>query len=406
MRTPLLVLPLAVGCAAPDTMEGFNVVEQFVDKTAAATNARFIAAIDGASTSVRLALPTLEDTDLALAIERAVDRGVDVRVVIDFDNAEAAGALALEAAGYPCRQAAESNVLRFAGETPVCVLACDSTSYFDFANNVDITVPSSAIGMTHAFVVTDRVQFVRATEAGGIEDGTRFVVEGRSEDLGDDLSWEHQQLFGGTDASTLTAFSSMAKSVTDNRWLYPTQTRVGMEVWMGPQERVIKRVIDAVYRARSNAYVLTNDFVDTNLARALDQKGADGFDVQVIVGPKFGSTRPELSRQLVESNNIAKFRIEDESVGVIPTLVLIDSKPDRSGAQPLTQAFVLSHDIAATTRYIGSGSAVEVLELSDQLLDGNLFVWRDADHGVEDVSTEVGQVFDEIAAHIAIAEEL
>ena len=402
----LSLLACSVACAPPDPAEGFINIEQLIEADGAAANAHFVELMDAAESSLRVALPALHDEAVAEAFADALDRGVDARLVIDIDHAEDAGALLLAERGVTCLGGDEALVARATGEAPPCVLADDGVSYFDFANNVPVSVPSSSIHMTHAFAVADRVQFLRADRAGDLEQGSHVVIAGRGEDVGDDLSWEHQQIFGGTDASTLTAFSSMAKSVTDNRWMYPTQTPVVLEMWMGPQERVIKRVIDSVYRARANVYVLTNDFVDVNLARALDQKAADGFDVRAIVGPKFGDTRPEFSRTFLGAENILKYRITDETIEHIPTVVLIDSTPDRAGFQQMAQGYVLTHDIASTSRYIGGGSSIEVLSQSDQLMDGNLIAWDDFQHDANAPSTEIGQVFDLIAAHLDLAEEL
>lgn len=401
----LVLLALSVGCAAPEPAEGFINIEQFVEADSAAANQHFIDLMDSTEFSLRVALPSLEDESVANAFADALDRGVDARLVIDIDHGEDAGALVLANRGVTCLGGDEALLARANGDGPPCVLADDGVSYFDFANNVEVNVPSTSIRMTHAFAVGDRVNLVRADHAGDVTNGTRVVFVGRGEDLGDDLSWEHQQLFGGTDASTLTAFSSMAKSITDNRWMYPTQTPVVMELWMGPQQRVIKRVIDSTYNARSNIYVLTNDFVDINLARALDQKAADGFDVRAIVGPRFGETRPEFSRTFLETDHITKYRIADDTLEHIPTVVLIDSSPDRAGFQQMAQAYVLTHDIASTSRYIGGGNTLEVLSQSDQLMDGNLIAWDDFQHDVNAPSTEIGQVFDIIAAHLDLAEE-
>jgi hypothetical protein len=402
----LILLCLAVACAPPDPEEGFINVEQFVEVDGLAANQHFIDAMDASEFSLRVALPVLEDEAVATAFADALDRGVDARLVIDIDHVDDAGVAVLTSRGVTCLGGDEALVARASGEPPPCVLADDGVEYFDFANNVQVNVPSSAIRMTHAFAVADRVNLVRADRAGDIAEGTHVVMVGRGEDLGDDLSWEHQQIFGGTDASTLTAFSSMAKSITDNRWMYPTQSPVVMEMWMGPQERVIKRVIDSVYGARANVYVLTNDFVDINLARALDQKAADGFDVRAIVGPRFGDTRPEYSRTFLETDNIVKYRIADAAIEHIPTVVLIDSTLDRAGFQQMAQAYVLTHDIASTSRYIGSGNTLEVLNQSDQLMDGNLLAWDDFQHDAGSPSTEIGQVFDIIAAHLDLAEEM
>jgi hypothetical protein len=394
-----------VACAAPDPAEGFINVEQFIDADGPSANARYIELANGAQNSLRVALNTLEDEDLANAIADAYDRGVDTRIVLDFDSAASAGALLLAERGIVCLGGDEALQARANGETAPCTLADDGTEYFDFANNIEVNVPSSSIHMTHHFAVADRVNLLRSNQAGDVGNGTRITLVGRGEDLGDDLSWEHQQLFGGTDASTLTAFSSMAKSITDNRWMYPTQTPVVLEMWMGPQERVIKRIIDSVYRARANVYVLTDDFVDPNLARALEQKAADGFDIRVIVGPRFGEIRPEYSRTFQEQDNIVKYRINDADIDHVPSVVLVDTTLDRAGMQQMAQGYVLTHDMVATSRYFGSGASLELLSASDQLMDGNLIAFDDFQHDAAAPSTEIGQLFDVIVAHLDLAEE-
>lgn len=405
-RSLLMLAPLAwMGCAAPDPAEGFINVEQFIDADGPTTNARYIELANSAESTLRVALNTIEDEDLANAIVDAYDRGVDVRVVTDFDNAEAPGVLVMAERGFECLGGDEALLARANGEGAPCTLADDGTEYFDFANNLPITVPSTSIHMTHHFAVADRVNFIRSNKAGDLGNGMRLTLVGRGEDLGDDLTWEHQQLFGGTDASTLTAFSSMAKSITDNRWMYPTQTPVVMEMWMGPQERVIKRIIDSVYRARANVYVLTDDFVDPNLARALEAKAADGFDVRVVVGPRFGTIRPEFSRTFRDQDNIVKYRITDDALDHVPTVVLVDSTVDRAGIQQMAQGYVLTHDMVPTNRYFGSGASLQILSACDQLMDGNLVAFDDFQHNADSPSTEIGQIFDVIAAHLDIAEE-
>ena len=100
-RSLLMLAPLAwVGCAAPDPAEGFINVEQFIDADGPTTNARYIELANSAESTLRVALNTIEDEDLANAIVDAYDRGVDVRVVTDFDNAEAPGVLVMAERGF------------------------------------------------------------------------------------------------------------------------------------------------------------------------------------------------------------------------------------------------------------------------------------------------------------------
>jgi hypothetical protein len=85
--------------------------------------------------------------------------------------------------------------------------------------------------------------------------------------------------------------------------------------------------------------------------------------------------------------------------------VLVDSTLDRAGHQQMAQAYIVTHDIVATSRYFGSGSSLQVLGTSDQLMDGNLIAFDDFQHDADSPSTEIGQAFDVIAAHLDLAEE-
>ena len=182
----------------------------------------------------------------------------------------------------------------------------------------------------------------------------------------------------------------MQKSIADNRWLYPTQTDVMLEVWLGPQERLTKRIIDGVYGARSDIRVLTNDFSNEGLAKALQEKAEWGFDVEVIVGPAFKDSHSKYSRRLEDStDDVDKFQVTEGAE--VPTVVLIDFKKADDGLRHTSRAFVLSHDLYSAVRIDDSEQPdlvddEEVIPgvTNDQLIDGNLWVLDDGSGGVSD----------------------
>lgn len=358
MSRPLLPACLALGllapaCAPPDPTEVFQDVDVVVEDNAASTHAHFVAAIEAADSDVQLMLPTIEDTALSDAVLAAVDRGIEVEVVTDHDAAASAGALALFEAGVP---------LTFAD---------DEITYFEFTVNDMVEWSSEQAMMTHAMVLVDGVDFVAATTAGQEADGWRVVLTGRGEDLVSDLWDEHNQIFGGTDATSLTAYSSLAKSITDARWRYATESEIDVELWFGPQERIVKRVTDAVYSARSDVRVLTNDLTDGGLVKALQAKSVDGFDVHVVVGPDFGTRNDDQHDELRgDSRDVDYLQVADE---VVPTVVLIDFQQARDGMYHRPRAILLTHDLFSAGRfYVDSNGRFDTI-VTDQLIDGALW---------------------------------
>lgn len=356
----LLLLALA-GCSNgdPETSDLFHAVQIQVPTTAAEADAFFVDLADSATTTLDVALPALETTTITDALVAAHDRGVEVAVVTDFDRQDDPGVAALIEAGIPL------------------TLADDGITYFDFNIKRDVAWTSEQTIMSHAFAIADSARAVAATSAGVDGPGSRVVLEIRGEDLVADLGIEHNQVFGGTDATATTAFDSAAKSIADFRWSYPTTSDHRLELWLGPQERLTKRIIDATYKAKSSVWVLTDDFVNEGLLAALQAKGAHGFDVRLVTGPNLdGRNDPNLFRFYQGLRNdtpeVDKHRICDPVV--VPTVVLIDYEPARNGVQYTSRAFVLSHDLYSAARLYNSTEVV-----NDQLIDGNLWVFDDYD---------------------------
>lgn len=354
MRRLLPVLALAA-CTAPE-IDTFSQVQVQRTETAEETHAHFVDLFDSAEETLEVALPAIEDEALSDAIITAWDRGVDVRVVTDIDQQDDAGTQALIDEGVPVH------------------LADAGITYFDFNILDDVLWDSDETIMSHAFAIADGLRGVSATEAGTLRDGTRVVLDLQGEDLMIDLFIEHNQVFGGSDAVAVTAYDSAAKSIADFRWMYGTQTDQTLELWFGPQERLTKRVIDAVYSAKASVFVATDEFANEGLAHALQDKAEYGFDVRVVVGPTFGQTAFFLSQVLeAETPDVTdKNRICADVE--VPTLVLIDYEQARNGQHYTARAYMLSHDMYAAAR-LYRGSEV----VNDQLIDGNLFVLNDYD---------------------------
>lgn len=354
MRLSLLCL---AACTAPDLAESFNHLEVELVDGEDAVVAAFVDLADVASDSLHVALPAGESIALGEAILDAWDRGVEVEVVTDVDRAD---------------DAAIDLLLQ--SEVPV-TLADDGIQYFDFNQNVDVSWTSEQTIMSHAFAVADRQRIVAANRAGFLGDEPRVLFRLEGEEIVEDILTEHNQVFGGADAVATTAFDGMAKSVADARWLYRTQSDLDLQIWFGPQERLTKRVIDQVYAARANVWVMTDDFANEGLAKALQDKAAWGFDVKVVVGPGFGSTSSLLSNLLRQTPDVEKVQVTD--AGHLPTIVLVDFQNARDGLKHTSYAYVLTHDLYSAARIYRGAEVV-----NDQLIDGAL--WVVSDYGAID----------------------
>ena len=344
----LAVLVLG-GCGAPDAAALFADVVPYIEPDGPSADAHLIAVIESAQESLAVALPSGEDAALGDAIVAADARGVAVEVIADADAAESPAVSAIADAEIPLR------------------LADDALTYFDFTSGAPVTWASSAVRMSHAYAIADHDSIATATVAGALGTGPRVVLEARGEDLLDDLLLEHNQVFGGVDATALTSYSEPAKSIVDFRWNYGTAGDTRLEVWLGPQERLVKRVVDAAYGARSDIRILTDDLACEGLITALQAKAADGFSVTVIVGPHFGTSVSAVSRMLEDDAPDVE-RFQRTGVDLLPTVVLVDYGDTRLGQRATTRAMVITHDLLSASRFY-RGVPVP----SDQLVDGSLW---------------------------------
>lgn len=346
MRALLPLLSLAA-CQPPDTSRVFQDAALEVTPDGVATNDRYLDAIRGAQQSLHIALPAGDDPAIGDAIVEAWEGGVMVEVITDIDIADTPAVSALLEAGVPT------------------TLADDDVAYFDFNINDEVRFPSEDCQMTHAFVVADEATIVAGNRWGALDDEPAVVYSLRGEDLVHDLLLEHNQIFGGTDATTTTAYDANAKSITDFRWMYRTESDLDLEMWFGPQERLTKRIIDAVYGARSDVRVLTGDFFNEGLALALQDKAAWGVKVEFVVGAGFDPTERDNRDMFENTPDVPWMRLP---VTNAPTVVLIDVENDPDGFRSRTKAIVLTHGIVSGPRLFRGEPVV-----SDQLIDGTLW---------------------------------
>ena len=113
---------------------------------------------------------------------------------------------------------------------------------------------------------------------------------------------------------------------------------------------------------------MSNDVADEGIIRAMQQKSADGFDVEVIVGPGFSSTNGAISDILAfQPGNIKVLR----AAGADPlsTLLFVDFDRAMDGRYHKPQAMMLTHPVLSAARSYSDRAVI-----TDQLTDGALYV--------------------------------
>ena len=339
-------------CAEPPLDDAFNFTEVELVDGAESVNNAFILTFRRAQRHIVAAFERIDDVVLAEELIDAWSRGIEVEISTDVDEADAAGTQLLIEAGIPV------------------TLNSGDLTYFDFGLNRDVAWTSDRVRMTHAFAVSDLSFWRAANQAGDMGEGVRMTLGGRSEDIGDVLRGEHNQLHAGIDATALTAFSAPAKSIIDNRWRHPTQGPEVVDLFMGPQQRPGKRIIDAAYAARSSIRLVTDDFLDEGLARALEDKARTGFDVEVIVSPRFGTLSPALSG-LMERESRSVRILRTLTSEPLPTLMFIDFDRARDGRYHHPKV------VMSTMPILSAGRVYEDFEVdNEQVCDSAVFVYH------------------------------
>lgn len=233
----------------------------------AALEAEIVRRIDRAQDEVLVAAATFESIPVADALVRAASRGVKVSVVGDADRSQQPGFLALLNAG-------------------VAVTFGNGELFWTPNLDVSILRPGDSNKMLQSLLVVDYVDSVFLTHglAGASSTVRQIAFFSSYEELGRDMVDIIEQMFGGTFATTLTLFDAPLSSDPNNRTIYPTYNEP-MEFYSGPGEPLLKHVIDEVYDARANVWIVSNMLDHRPLAEALVYKARAGFDVRLIVSP-------------------------------------------------------------------------------------------------------------------------
>lgn len=369
-RTALFALALVLASCgeAPDVeRELFNrgaplYIESASD--AAALEARVVALIDGAKVRAWACFERLGSEKIANALLRARTRGVDVRVVSDVDRAADTGLTLLS-----------EKLDTLPDKSPRLKLMGGPLNYSPGPNRT-LTRDSTLNQITHTFVLVDDNQVVNVSEGLDGDNRLRWGFDARSTDLAKDFEDEFTQLFGGVSATTLTYFDGLLKSNTNNRVYYPMPGGV-WELYFGPQERLMKRVIDEVYAARASVQIMTPLLSNTFLVDALRYKANVGGIVDVLVDEaRLGEATSrfnQLQQALAQDGAHAELRVGND-LGV--TIVVIDAERARDGRRYQTRVLVLSHPLVESIPF----NANDESRPSDAFMDGNMWVLSRPSH--------------------------
>ncbi|MCA9538633.1 MAG: hypothetical protein KC620_07075, partial [Myxococcales bacterium] len=364
MRTlaPTLAMALLAGCApeSPAPTSYFGTLEpesgqkpyatQFATLTVPATEAaaatieaQVVDLIRRAQNTLDVAFPAFESQPIADALLAARLRGITVRVVGDADTRNQAGFRALD----------DGNLHVEFGDGAI--------SWNGVFGADPILRTGDDNRMTHSLVIADRQRLLVLT-GGFPKDADKQVRVGfaaDSEELARDFGNAFDPLYGGVFSTTFTFYDQTVASDTNNRNFYPTEDGV-VEAYFGPQEPLVKEIIDRIYQARASVHIATTEFKNAEIARALYYKAGVGFDVKVLVAHPVAESA-EAARLAADFAAIRDARGTDAPVFAVnpaigTTLVLIDGLPAPDGGSNRPGvAMVLTSALLASVPYAVSG---------------------------------------------------
>jgi phosphatidylserine/phosphatidylglycerophosphate/cardiolipin synthase-like enzyme len=369
------ILAMHFGCTgdAPTTAEyrhRFEVVVQPAGDASLVDAA--VRAVNRAERTAWVAVDAFDSERLVAALEAAAARGVDVRLVGDADRRS------------------QPSFVRLEGSLPQVLDAQTLVSAIQYGNGSFAYAPSPDVAvertgddsqMTSNFVVVDELYVVGATD-GFIESDSAAQIgfEAASEWLGRDFADEFRQMHAGVFATTLSAFNGPLKSDTNNRQFYRTDDG-RIEVYFGPQERLMKQIIDEVYAARASVTVVADYLASAPLADALRYKAEAGFEVRVVVSERnrdVVSSRFEALREAFEGLDNASIVAAADRDGRAPfalDAVLIDDvRSPIDGRLHPAQAWVSTQTMVADISFIEVSEGVTQARASDAFSDAYVFV--------------------------------
>ncbi|MBA2664975.1 MAG: hypothetical protein H0U74_21995 [Bradymonadaceae bacterium] len=338
-----------------------------------------VADINASRTRVWAAVSHLQDEEIAQALVGAHKRGIDVRIVADEDHKADAGFGLLEAAGL--RPTYGDGELIYLPDPTLSPLLEECQTRPDLVictRGVSGRAPTPTDGkmvrpghfnlMSHTFFVIDEMTVWNITTP--LTSKTTYWLGFRmtSEEIARTFEREFRQMHGGVFATTLSVYNGPLKSTIQRTPLYHTD-KGAIRIQFNPQERLIKNVIDEVYRAKASVYIMTEDLSNPFLIDALEYKKARGFEVRVVIGKGQGPT-------MLDRVTVLGAKQVAANIDHLPTMIIIDQRKDRLGRENPRIVQLLSHPLIRTAAFEVTfnlpNDRVRVYP-SDTFVDGNMF---------------------------------
>lgn len=347
----------------PDTRGWGNYVDYFYGTRSTRENVReqLIAHIDIARIRVDAAISELDDAEISAALVRAAERGVAVRIVGDahFEDSDGFAELVSHEAISVTFGDGELNYLPDPTLSPLLTFCLPyEPPAGAISNRIDHINCTRAAGglpentanrmerpsdfnlMSHTFFLIDETWVWNITAPLTEDQPVWLAFRVMSEEIARSYEREFRQMHGGVFSTTLSVYNGPLKSIT-----HTTRTRLTnqgqLRIQFNPQERLIKQIIDEVYRARGSVFIMTENLQNRDLINALRYKQENGFEVRVLVGRTQGQTGWE-AIQAIDGLNV---QIAPASLGRLPTFIVLDSENDRRGQRNPTRVQILSHEL-------------------------------------------------------------
>lgn len=378
----------------PDTQGWGNYVEYYYGarSTRETVRAELIAQIDHASIRVDAAIRELDDAQVSAALIRAAERGVSVRLVADaeFEDAEGFAELVDHESVEVVFGDGELNYLPDPTLSPLLTFclpyeppaeaSSDRVDHISctraaggFPENTSSRIerPDGFNVMSHTFFIIDETWVWNITAPLTDEQPVWLAFRMMSEEIARSFEREFRQMYGGVFSTTLSVYNGPLKSITHTDPTRPTNEGQ-IRIMFNPQERLVKQVIDEVYRARGSVFVMTEDLQNRDLINALRYKHENGFDVRVLVGRTQGHTG-RLALEEIDGLNLVE---APSSLGRLPTFVVLDSEEDRRGRRNPTRVQILSHELWRTEPFeVATNLPDDIVRFfpSDTFADGVLW---------------------------------
>ncbi len=183
--------------------------------------AQAVAFVQGAREELLVALEDFESTAVAEALIAAHLAGVDVKVVGDEDRRAQAGFALVEAAGVP-------------------VVFGDGALPWNPNPFLSMERTGETNRMTLNVLVADRLDVLALSGGFPADDAPSYQLGIRlhGEDLARDVADVHDQLFGGTFATTLTFYGATTSADPNHRTIYPLPDPRQLEMFFGPPRSI------------------------------------------------------------------------------------------------------------------------------------------------------------------------